>query len=134
MSAARKCDRCGAYYDPYTIEDDRFAFGVNGIAFAKISSDGKSRAFDHDSHDLCKRCFEAMHDFFKNPEQKHGLWISYGRDNDCNLYSRCSECNYVLCDGTEEHKMIKYFKFCPKCGARMDAGEDQGGGGENATD
>lgn len=53
-------------------------------------------------------------------EPKHSRWI-----NDNGLY-RCTACN-GLCtvagwaDCIPEEQMYKRFKFCPNCGARMDA-------------
>lgn len=115
---AKKCDRCGKFYEPYTIQDNRFPFEVNGIAFCRIYAGGESRAFDNNSHDLCEECFEAMHAFFKNAEQpaakKHGRWI----DNKY-VYS-CSECN----DSIPHNAFINGcdFEYCPYCGAIMDGG------------
>ena len=56
---------------------------------------------------------------------RHGEWIL----NPCNLYNDatwvCSVCGneWVLIDGTPLDNQMNY---CPKCGARMDGGTDNG--------
>ena len=55
---------------------------------------------------------------------KHGKWI-----NDNDLY-KCTACN-DLCtvagwaNCISEKQMYKVFKYCPNCGARMDAKDDE---------
>lgn len=134
MSVARKCDRCGKFYDKYTIQDNRFTFEVNGIAIARIYDSGECRAFDNDSYDLCKECFEDMFNFLMNPEQpKHARWDEMHCFHEHSLEMaqyQCTNCGWII-------KKQRGFApdYCEFCGARMDAGEDQsGGGGENATD
>lgn len=53
---------------------------------------------------------------------RHGKWIDDGRYDKFfpHHYWRCSECGeYVLEIG------VPWFKYCPECGARMDAEEKE---------
>lgn len=135
MSKARKCDRCGKFYEPYFCDDQsRFALDVNGIAFAKIFSDGEPRVLNNDSYDLCQKCLDDMHEFLKIPKlREHARWDEMQCFHEHGLEMaqyQCTNCGWII-------KKQRGFApdYCELCGARMDAGEDQsGGGGENATD
>lgn len=63
--------------------------------------------------------------------QKHGRWKPFARDvigyTDEFICSEC-ECSVFLHNFAKECE----FEYCPNCGARMDAGADQGGGAQNA--
>jgi NADH pyrophosphatase NudC (nudix superfamily) len=56
------------------------------------------------------------------PERKKGKWI-----NDKGLY-KCSVCNELWCDWWAScvsiERMNKNMPYCPKCGARMQKGEE----------
>ena len=85
-------------------------------------------------HDL--RCAEDMPIYYKPAiaevinvllmdaqEVRHGRWIE-----DKNIY-KCTACNDLLtvagwADCIPEKQIYKAFKFCPNCGAKMDAKEE----------
>lgn len=53
---------------------------------------------------------------------RHGRWIkkeNYGGG----IYTACSECGAMM--------NLPWFWYCGKCGAKMDASDDQRGGAEN---
>lgn len=58
---------------------------------------------------------------------RHGEWISVGDDdNDAGMY-KCSECGAERYFGEEfltGEEASKYCRFCPNCGANMDAQEE----------
>lgn len=60
---ARKCDRCGKFYEPYEEKDKRFQFVVNGIAFVRVKTDSSYSGAGEDGHDLCPECLTAVIDF-----------------------------------------------------------------------
>ena len=69
---------------------------------------------------------ENMPQLEQPPEQKHGRWEGGQYDgyaDDAPVYDSyyCSECGEEIWQDT-----IPDFRFCPHCGACMDAGEDQG--------
>ena len=50
---------------------------------------------------------------------RHGEWIETGVFELDVIYSgwKCSECGYIFCGDK--------FKYCPKCGAKMDGGNNE---------
>lgn len=66
--------------------------------------------------------------FAPTPE-RCGSWDCI--DGDGEVY-QCTACGVQIGVGIETDP--RDFAFCPFCGACMDAADDQGGGGENATD
>lgn len=64
---------------------------------------------------------ENMPKFEQPAEQKHGSWQPFYKDHGIKYFT-CSECGL-----TSTSKC----NYCSACGARMDAGEDQGGGADN---
>lgn len=71
-----------------------------------------------------KERLENMPQFEQPQEQKHGRWLKI-EPSGTQFRRKCSECGGIV------HAVSD---FCPFCGARMDAGEDQGGGSDNAAD
>ena len=66
MANARKCDRCGLYYDEYNVQNN--AEKINGIMLINIDSD--NRYFSHGPHDLCHACSDELMKWFKK-ENNH---------------------------------------------------------------
>lgn len=62
---AKKCDRCGKYYDSYGINND--PNNTNAIMFVNADKDG--RYFSHEVIDLCPECKNEVKEFVDN---KHG--------------------------------------------------------------
>lgn len=64
MAIAKKCDRCGKYYEPYrdngkhNINND-----VNGIAFVHIKLNDGYSGIPADGHDLCRDCLDKVIEF-----------------------------------------------------------------------
>lgn len=59
MADAKKCDRCGAYYDKYGDRDHANAICVENDDFAgKVPCDKK--------YDLCPSCMAFIHEWLKN--------------------------------------------------------------------
>lgn len=61
MAIARKCDRCGLYYDEYNVGYN--AEKINGINLLNIDSNGKY--FSHGPQDLCPACSNELMRWFK---------------------------------------------------------------------
>lgn len=56
MSVAKKCDRCGRFYEEYNIKND--SSNINGIM--KLNVDRHQKYFGHDVIDLCPECTESF--------------------------------------------------------------------------
>lgn len=61
MAIAKKCDRCGIYYDEYNTKNDKEK--INTIMF--INVDSYNKYFSHGHHDLCPSCSTELIDWFK---------------------------------------------------------------------
>ena len=57
MAAAKKCDVCKAFFDPYNVKKD--PKNVNGIMFLNI--DEKGLYFQHQTIDCCPKCISEIH-------------------------------------------------------------------------
>lgn len=65
---ARKCDRCGMFYEEYNMEDDKKA--INGVMLINI--DSNNSYFSHGPNDLCPTCSKKLLDWFNgNTEFKN---------------------------------------------------------------
>lgn len=62
---AKKCDRCGKFYEPYCEKKRCAAKDVNGIAFVHVRTDGHLEGLKQDGHDLCHDCLGAFIDFMR---------------------------------------------------------------------
>ena len=60
---AKKCDRCGKFYELYTEKSKCRAKDVNGIAFVHICTNGDYSGTKSDGYDLCPECLNAVIDF-----------------------------------------------------------------------
>lgn len=58
---AKKCDRCGKYYDGYGINND--PKNTNAVMFVSADKDG--RYFSHEIIDLCPECMNEVNEFVK---------------------------------------------------------------------
>lgn len=94
-----------------------------------------------DRHDLLKKVYEHPHErermtdgewcrkcIYEAPKVEAepvrcGRWI-FGNTN-TSSWMKCSECL------KSQSGQTATFSYCPNCGARMDAADDQGGGAEN---
>lgn len=66
---ARKCDRCGKFYEPYTEKNECSSNDVNGIAFVHLKTDGHYSGATNDGHDLCHECLMAVIAFVREAEK-----------------------------------------------------------------
>ena len=63
---ARKCDRCGAYYDHYNGHKNNEE-NANGFIF--IDKDMNDKYFSRNSVDLCHDCLLKLLDFMKGEQR-----------------------------------------------------------------
>ena len=77
MSDAKKCDKCGYFYDPYVVKDAVSVNGryltYNGTVMFPITS-----LMDYKKYDLCPTCFTNVTSLF-NIE----LYVEKDGDNSC---------------------------------------------------
>ena len=57
---AKKCDRCGVFYEGYNTRNDKNA--INGVMFLNI--DLNERYYSHAPNDLCPTCSEELVNWF----------------------------------------------------------------------
>lgn len=71
MAIARKCDRCGAFYDEYqnTKYFNNGRDGVNGVQFVHIDRQKYAEGTKNDTYDLCPCCLEAIHQYIKSKKE-----------------------------------------------------------------
>lgn len=63
MAAAKKCDRCGTFYDSYTTKLD--GSEVNGIKLIRITDQGTYFSVGKCT-DLCKTCLHMLHEWLNH--------------------------------------------------------------------
>lgn len=65
---AKKCDRCGKYYDHY---NGNLIFPTNGRAngFALYNEDSNRIVGTQRFYDLCQECMKKLIDFIENNER-----------------------------------------------------------------
>ena len=66
---ARKCDRCGKFYEPYKEKNECNMDNVNGVAFVHINTDSTYSGSAKDGHDLCHECLMAVIAFVREVEK-----------------------------------------------------------------
>ena len=62
MALAKKCDRCGKFYEHYPIDNQTGA--LNAIKRAKVSSEGEIEYMEK-YKDLCPECMDKLNKFLK---------------------------------------------------------------------
>lgn len=68
MAFAKKCDRCGKFYDEYNTKKDNKKF--NGVMTLNI--DFQRDYYSNDPVDLCPKCMESFEQWLFADEQLHG--------------------------------------------------------------
>lgn len=68
MADAKKCDRCGEFYEPYIILDGKET--CNKIRLQQESIDGMTN-YTFGSKDLCPDCMEVLKSFINGDENAH---------------------------------------------------------------
>lgn len=63
MANAKKCDRCGKFYNPYPIGDAVGAY--NSVRKARTNSVGAILC-ERDPIDLCEQCMCELNEFLNN--------------------------------------------------------------------
>lgn len=58
---AKKCDRCGAYYELYGVWNN--AKKCNAIM--PVNIDGQGKYYQHNPYDLCPECMAALYEFMQ---------------------------------------------------------------------
>lgn len=67
MAAARKCDICGRFYEPYN--NVRDPAKPNGIRLLNIASD--TTFWDHEKLDCCSECMSVILNFIYKKENQN---------------------------------------------------------------
>lgn len=62
MSLARKCDRCGKFYETYAGQDAN-DFGFNRVKLTDADDDG--HCWLRENFDLCKECSTNLEEWLK---------------------------------------------------------------------
>lgn len=62
MAIARRCDRCGSYYNEYNTKQNS-AEKINGINLLNI--DSNNNYFTHGPYDLCPACSNELMKWLK---------------------------------------------------------------------
>ena len=62
MALAKKCDRCGNFYEPYNMTND--SKNINGIM--TLNLDNLKKYYSHEPLDLCPECKDAFEEWMKN--------------------------------------------------------------------
>ena len=66
MAIAKKCDRCGVFYESYNVKYD--SKKINGILTLNI--DDEQRYFPNKKIDLCPKCKDSFEHWLSNiPEE-----------------------------------------------------------------
>lgn len=63
MAVARKCDRCGKFYDHYPIGDVPGVY--NAVRRYRKCSETTQQSFETNIKDLCPECMEAFDKFMR---------------------------------------------------------------------
>lgn len=63
MATAKKCDRCGIFYDSYGVDSGEW----NSIAFYCLGKNGGVK-FEGEALDFCPSCMAAVEKFIKEPQ------------------------------------------------------------------
>lgn len=60
MAEAKKCDRCGKFYEVYNTTND--SENINGIVTLNLDN---HRKYYHEPLDLCPECKDAFEEWFR---------------------------------------------------------------------
>lgn len=63
MALAKKCDRCGKFYDHYPIDDTVLQYNAVRMIQKKFTGETKN---SHAAYDLCPECMASFTHWFKN--------------------------------------------------------------------
>ena len=66
MANAKKCDRCGSYYDEYNIRKNSEKINIVMI----INIDSKDDYYSHGPYDLCPVCSDELMKWFGKENEK----------------------------------------------------------------
>lgn len=61
MANAKKCDRCGTYYNLYNEKDD----SKNTNGFMTLNIDSCGAYVRHQAYDLCPKCNQLLYEWFE---------------------------------------------------------------------
>ena len=65
MAMAKKCDRCGKFYETYNTRNNRE--NISGIMTLNLDDQGKY--YYHEPLDLCPECKDAFEKWMKNGDK-----------------------------------------------------------------
>ena len=66
MANAKKCDRCGLYYDEYNIRNNSEKINIAMI----INIDSKNDYYSHGPYDLCPVCSDELMKWLRKENEK----------------------------------------------------------------
>ena len=66
MALAKKCDRCGNFYEAYNTTND--SENISGIM--TLNLDDQRRYYSHEPLDLCPKCKDAFEKWFRMKGEK----------------------------------------------------------------
>lgn len=61
MALAKKCDRCGKFYETYNTTNDNE--NISGIM--TLNLDEQRKYYSHEPFDLCPKCKDAFEKWFR---------------------------------------------------------------------
>lgn len=75
MALAKKCDRCGKFYEQYTVESPNKDGKINSIETIKRDPDGTVDRVNR-MYDLCPECMDSfiywMKSYYRKETKKEG--------------------------------------------------------------
>jgi hypothetical protein len=86
MANAKRCDRCGRFYDFY--EGIEFTAGANKYIYVILASPANERRFD-----MCPDCMRQVIRFLHNESNTHSLKCNDCKHlDDADVRSTCTSC------------------------------------------
>lgn len=97
MANAKRCDRCGRFYDFY--EGVEFTAGANKYTYVILASAGAERRFD-----MCPDCMRQVIRFLHNESNTYSLKCNDCKHlNDYDVRSLCTSCKRMRPDQDHDH-------------------------------
>ena len=124
MADAKKCDRCGKLFEPYSIDIDagyKVPSRYTSIIVKNISLEKKTYK-EFGEYDLCKECSDSFLEWLSKPKAVKHECLRFGninkKSNKCKLCPSYQECKKVTEEKEEkEEKKENKQKGCKVFGA-----------------
>ena len=131
MANAKKCDRCGKLFEPYSINIDagyKVPSMYTSIRLRNISI-GKETYKELGVYDLCKECNDSFLEWLSKPSIVKHECLRFGninkKSNKCKLCPSYQECKKVTKEKKENKQKgcnvfgafggTPYCSMCPQC-------------------